>query len=38
MFQGVAGGAEDTQRSLYTFLEKTKESASEFHPGTEKVL
>ena len=38
VFQGVAGGADGTKISLYTILEKSKETALEFYKGTAKVL
>ena len=38
VFQGVAGGADNTKIRLYTILEKSKETVLEFYKGTAKVL
>ena len=43
MFQGIAGGNDDTKIRLYTILEKSnnqteKETVLEFYKGTRKVL
>ena len=38
VFQGVAGGDDNTKIRLYTILEKSKEIVLEFHNGTAKVL
>ena len=38
VFQGVAGGDDDTKISLYTILEQSKETILEFTKGTAKVL
>ena len=38
VFQGVAGGDDDTKISLYTILEQSKETILEFAKGTAKVL
>ena len=38
VFQGVAGGANNTKIRLYTILEKSKETVLEFYKGIAKVL
>ena len=38
VFQGAAGGADNTKLRLYTILEKSKETVLEFYKGTAKVL
>ena len=38
VFQEVAGGADNREISLYTVLEKLKETALEFYKGTAKAL
>ena len=38
VFQGVAGGADNTKIRLYTILEKSKETVLEFYKGAAKVL
>ena len=38
VFQGVAGGDNDTKIRLYTILVKSKETVLEFYKGTTKVL
>ena len=38
VFQGVAGGANNTNIRLYTIFEKSKETGLEFYKGTTKVL
>ena len=38
VFQGVAGGADNTKLRLYTILEKSKETVLKFYKGTAKVL
>ena len=38
VFQEVVGGANDTKIRLYTILEKSKETVSEFYKGTTKFL
>ena len=36
LFQGVAGGEDNTKIGLYTVLEKSKETLLEFYKGTAK--
>ena len=38
VFQGVVGGDDDTKIRLYTILEQSKQTVSEFYKGTTKVL
>ena len=38
VFQGVAGGADNTKLRLYTILEKSKETVLKFYKETAKVL
>ena len=38
VFQGVAGGVNNTKIILYTILEKSKETVLEFYNGRVKVL
>ena len=38
VFQGIAGGADNSKIILYTILEKSKETVLEFYKGTAKVL
>ena len=38
LFQGVAGGEDNTKIRLYTILEKSKETVLEFYKETIKVL
>ena len=38
IFQGAAGGADNTKIRLYTILEKSKETNLELYKGTAKVL
>ena len=38
VFQGIVGGAASTKISLYTILEKSKETILEFAKGAAKVL
>ena len=38
LFQGIAGGVDDTKIRLYTILEKSKEAVVEFYKGTAKDL
>ena len=38
LFQGIAGGVDDTKLRLYTILEKSKETVLEFYKGTAKDL
>ena len=38
VFQGVAGGDDNTKIRLYTILEQSKETVLEFYKGTAKVL
>ena len=38
VFQGVAGGANNSKLRLYTILEKSKETVLEFYKVTAKVL
>ena len=37
-FQGVVGGADNTNLRLNTILEKSKETVLEFYKGTARVL
>ena len=38
IFQGAAGGADNTKLRLHTILEKSKETNLELYKGTAKVL
>ena len=38
VFQGVAGGADNTKLRLYTILEKSKETVLKFYKETAKFL
>ena len=38
VFQGIAGGDDNTNITLYTILEKSKETVLEFYKGKAKVL
>ena len=38
VFQGVAGGADNTKLRLYTILENSKETVLKFYKETAKVL
>ena len=38
VFQGIAGGADNSKIRLYTILEKSKEAVLDFYKGTAKAL
>ena len=38
MFQGVAGGDDNTKLRLYPILENSKETVLEFYKGTTNIL